>query len=65
VGKKRDRGIQLIVDEYTEKIRHYCTIDDVLIRSNPKNARYFCVCFVFIFWSFFVCLFEFLFCFLP
>ncbi|KAJ8448753.1 hypothetical protein Cgig2_011374 [Carnegiea gigantea] len=39
VGKKRDRGIQLIVDEYTEKIRHYCTMDDVLIRSNPKNAR--------------------------
>uniref|UniRef100_A0A7C9DYH6 RNA methyltransferase At5g10620 n=1 Tax=Opuntia streptacantha TaxID=393608 RepID=A0A7C9DYH6_OPUST len=39
VGKKRDRGIQLIVDEYTEKIWHYCTIDDVLIRSNPKNAR--------------------------
>uniref|UniRef100_A0A803LYS9 RNA methyltransferase n=1 Tax=Chenopodium quinoa TaxID=63459 RepID=A0A803LYS9_CHEQI len=39
VGKKRDRGVQLIVDEYKDKLQHYCSIDDVLIRSNPKNAR--------------------------
>ncbi|KAL9227196.1 hypothetical protein vseg_002918 [Gypsophila vaccaria] len=39
VGKKRSRGVQLIVDEYKEKLQHYCNVDDVLIRSNPKNAR--------------------------
>lgn len=39
VGKKRSRGVQLVVDEYRDKLQHYCSIDDVLIRSNPKNAR--------------------------
>ncbi|KAK9699657.1 hypothetical protein RND81_08G187600 [Saponaria officinalis] len=39
VGKKRSRGVQLIVDEYKEKLQHYCNIDDILIRSNPRNAR--------------------------
>ncbi|CAO2816598.1 unnamed protein product [Amaranthus hypochondriacus] len=39
VGKKRSRGVQLIVDEYKDKLQHYCAIDDVLVRSNPKNAR--------------------------
>ncbi|KAH9608340.1 hypothetical protein KSS87_023459 [Heliosperma pusillum] len=39
VGKKRSRGVQLICDEYKEKLQHYCIIDDVLIRSNPRNAR--------------------------
>ncbi|KAK9699748.1 hypothetical protein RND81_08G193600 [Saponaria officinalis] len=39
VGKKRSSGVQLIVDEYKEKLQHYCNIDDVLIRSNPRNAR--------------------------
>lgn len=45
VGKKRSRGVQLIVDEYKDKLQHYCAIDDVLIRSNPKNARYFVIAF--------------------
>nr|GME01425.1 putative RNA methyltransferase At5g10620 [Ipomoea batatas] len=39
VGKKRSPGVQLIVDDYLEKLRHYCCVDDVRIKSNPKNAR--------------------------
>ncbi|KAK4558716.1 hypothetical protein RGQ29_008127 [Quercus rubra] len=38
VGKKRSPGVQLIVDEYIRKLNHYCTVDDVQIRSNPRNA---------------------------
>ncbi|KAJ6809235.1 putative RNA methyltransferase At5g10620 [Iris pallida] len=38
VGKKRGAGIQLLVEEYKDKIQHYCTIDDLLIKSNPKNT---------------------------
>ncbi|CAJ2674875.1 unnamed protein product [Trifolium pratense] len=39
VGKKRSRGLQLMVDAYVEKIKYYCSVEDVLIRSNPRNAR--------------------------
>ncbi|GLT32603.1 hypothetical protein SLA2020_072580 [Shorea laevis] len=39
VGKKRSSGVQLLVDGYIDKLRNYCPVDDVLIRSNPKNAR--------------------------
>ncbi|KAK4374269.1 hypothetical protein RND71_004946 [Anisodus tanguticus] len=39
VGKKRSQGVQLIVDEYMKKLKHYCTVDDVQIKCNPKNAR--------------------------
>ncbi|KAL1552615.1 23S rRNA (pseudouridine(1915)-N(3))-methyltransferase [Salvia divinorum] len=39
VGKKRSAGIQLVVDEYIEKLKHYCPVQDVRIKSNPKNAR--------------------------
>ncbi|GAV63672.1 SPOUT_MTase domain-containing protein, partial [Cephalotus follicularis] len=39
VGKKRSRGVQLIVDDYIEKLKHYCSFDDIQIKSNPKNAR--------------------------
>ncbi|XP_038896821.1 putative RNA methyltransferase At5g10620 isoform X2 [Benincasa hispida] len=39
VGKKRSRGVQLLVDEYIEKLKNYCHIEDVLLRSNPRNAR--------------------------
>ncbi|KAK4354827.1 hypothetical protein RND71_027021 [Anisodus tanguticus] len=39
VGKKRSQGVQLIVDEYMKKLKHYCSVDDVRIKSNPKNAR--------------------------
>ncbi|KAK4389053.1 putative RNA methyltransferase [Sesamum angolense] len=39
VGKKRSPGVQLIVDEYIEKLKHYCRVEDVRIKSNPKNAR--------------------------
>jgi 23S rRNA (pseudouridine1915-N3)-methyltransferase len=39
VGKKRSQGTQLLVDEYKEKLRHYCDVEDTLIRSNPKLTR--------------------------
>ncbi|KAJ7958672.1 Methyltransferase [Quillaja saponaria] len=39
VGKKRSRGVQLLVDEYIDKLKFYSSVDDVQIRSNPKNAR--------------------------
>ncbi|XP_062164373.1 putative RNA methyltransferase At5g10620 isoform X2 [Alnus glutinosa] len=39
VGKKRSRGLQLLVDEYIGKLKNYCIVDDVQIRSNPRNAR--------------------------
>ncbi|KAH6783592.1 methyltransferase [Perilla frutescens var. hirtella] len=39
VGKKRSAGIQLIADEYIEKLKHYCPVEDVRIKSNPRNAR--------------------------
>ncbi|XP_022131264.1 putative RNA methyltransferase At5g10620 isoform X2 [Momordica charantia] len=39
VGKKRSRGVQLVVDEYIEKLKHYCNVEDVQLRSNPRNAR--------------------------
>ncbi|KAG8491117.1 hypothetical protein CXB51_014292 [Gossypium anomalum] len=39
VGKKRLPGVQLLVDEYIAKLKSYCHVDDVQIRSNPKNAR--------------------------
>ncbi|XP_047320145.1 putative RNA methyltransferase At5g10620 [Impatiens glandulifera] len=38
-GKKRSEGVQHIVDDYIQKIKPYCSVDDVKIRSNPKNAR--------------------------
>lgn len=40
VGKNRSAGVQLIVDEYIDKLKNYCKIEDVQVRSNPKNARY-------------------------
>lgn len=40
MGKKRSPGVQLIVDEYVEKLKHYCRVEDVRIKSNPKNARF-------------------------
>ncbi|XP_048133807.1 putative RNA methyltransferase At5g10620 isoform X3 [Rhodamnia argentea] len=39
VGKKRSPAVQLLVDEYTSKLRHYCAIEDVQVRCNPRNAR--------------------------
>ncbi|KAJ0030117.1 hypothetical protein Pint_12640 [Pistacia integerrima] len=41
VGKKRSAGVQLLVEEYVGKLKHYCSVDDVQVRPNPKNARYF------------------------
>ncbi|KAF5184628.1 Ribosomal rna large subunit methyltransferase h [Thalictrum thalictroides] len=38
VGKKRSKGVQLLVEEYNEKIMYYCSVDDIQIRSNPKNT---------------------------
>lgn len=51
VGKKRSRGVQLLVDEYIEKLKNYCIVEDVQLRSNPRNARYVIV------WSMLVCKF--------
>ncbi|KAL3532368.1 hypothetical protein ACH5RR_005889 [Cinchona calisaya] len=40
VGKKRSPGVQLIVDEYIHKLStHYCPVDDIRVKSNPKNAH--------------------------
>ncbi|CAK8570088.1 unnamed protein product [Lathyrus sativus] len=39
VGRKRSQGLQLMVDEYVEKIKYYCSVEDVQIRPNPRNAR--------------------------
>lgn len=39
VGKKRSPGVQLIVDDYTNKLSRYCTVEDVRVKSNPKNAH--------------------------
>ncbi|CAK9317413.1 unnamed protein product [Citrullus colocynthis] len=39
VGKKRSGGVQLLVDEYIEKLKNYCIVEDVQLRSNPRNAR--------------------------
>uniref|UniRef100_A0ACD5UVB0 Uncharacterized protein n=3 Tax=Avena sativa TaxID=4498 RepID=A0ACD5UVB0_AVESA len=36
VGKKRSQGTQFLVDEYKEKLSHYCNVEDTLIKSNPK-----------------------------
>ncbi|KAJ3698478.1 hypothetical protein LUZ61_002183 [Rhynchospora tenuis] len=36
VGKRRSKGTQLLVEEYTQKIKYYCNIEDTLIKSNPK-----------------------------
>ncbi|RWR97706.1 SPOUT methyltransferase [Cinnamomum micranthum f. kanehirae] len=40
IGNKRFQGIQaqLIVEEYNEKLKHYGSVDDVQIKSNPKNT---------------------------
>ncbi|XP_008781755.1 putative RNA methyltransferase At5g10620 isoform X2 [Phoenix dactylifera] len=38
VGKRRSQGVQLLVEEYKEKLKNYCSIEDVLIKSNPKNT---------------------------
>ncbi|KAJ4815904.1 Ribosomal RNA large subunit methyltransferase H [Rhynchospora pubera] len=36
VGKRRSKGTQLLVEEYAQKIKYYCNIEDTLIKSNPK-----------------------------
>ncbi|KAL9439792.1 hypothetical protein AB3S75_018630 [Citrus x aurantiifolia] len=38
VGKKRSLGVQLVVDEYIGKLKCYCKVEDVQLRSNPKNT---------------------------
>ncbi|KAK7838285.1 putative rna methyltransferase [Quercus suber] len=43
-GKKCSLGVQLIVDECIQKLNHYCTVDDVQLRSNPRNASYIHIC---------------------
>ncbi|KAJ9540286.1 hypothetical protein OSB04_026792 [Centaurea solstitialis] len=38
VGKTRSPGVQLIVKDYMEKLKPYCPVNDLRIRSNPKNS---------------------------
>ncbi|KAI3871298.1 hypothetical protein MKW92_025283 [Papaver armeniacum] len=38
VGRKRSQGVQLLLDEYKDKLKLYCNFEDILIRSNPKNT---------------------------
>ncbi|ERN12485.1 hypothetical protein AMTRI_Chr01g136820 [Amborella trichopoda] len=38
IGKKRSKGVQLLVDEYIEKLKYYCRVDDVQLKPNPKNT---------------------------
>ena len=40
VGKKRAEGVRLLVDEYKAKLKPYCSFEDSLVRSNPRNAQY-------------------------
>lgn len=40
VGKKRAQGVQLVAEGYMDKIKHYCLMEDIQIRSNPKNTAY-------------------------
>ncbi|XP_013611911.1 PREDICTED: putative RNA methyltransferase At5g10620 isoform X2 [Brassica oleracea var. oleracea] len=39
VGKKRAEGVRLLVDEYKAKLKPYCSFEDSLVRSNPRNAQ--------------------------
>ncbi|CAN0859306.1 Putative RNA methyltransferase At5g10620 [Linum grandiflorum] len=39
VGKKRPTGVELLVDDYIGKLKRYCSVAEVQIRSNPRNAR--------------------------
>ncbi|XP_043711943.1 putative RNA methyltransferase At5g10620 [Telopea speciosissima] len=38
VGRRRSSGVQLLVEEYKEKLKYYCSVDDIQIRSNPKKS---------------------------
>ncbi|URD84757.1 Core-2/I-Branching enzyme [Musa troglodytarum] len=38
VGKRRSPGAQLLVEEYMEKLRYYCSVEDVHVKSNPKSS---------------------------
>ncbi|XP_040364736.1 putative RNA methyltransferase At5g10620 isoform X2 [Rosa chinensis] len=38
VGKKRSQGVQLVVDDYIQRLKLYCSVEDVHIKNNPKNA---------------------------
>lgn len=38
VGKNRKDGVDTIALSYLEKLRRYCVVEDVQIRSNPTNT---------------------------
>ncbi|KAH9306875.1 hypothetical protein KI387_011279, partial [Taxus chinensis] len=38
VGKNRSNGMQMVVDDYMEKLRRYCVVENVQIRSNPMKT---------------------------
>ncbi|KAI4376227.1 hypothetical protein MLD38_014013 [Melastoma candidum] len=39
VGKGRSPGLRLLLDDYSDKLRQFCAVELVHLRSNPKNAR--------------------------
>ncbi|EPS66262.1 hypothetical protein M569_08514, partial [Genlisea aurea] len=39
VGKSRSPGVQLTLDDYIGKLKNYCPVEDVRVKSNPRNAR--------------------------
>ncbi|CAN8256708.1 unnamed protein product [Cochlearia groenlandica] len=39
VGKNRSQGVRHLVDEYKNKLKPYCSFEDSLVRSNPRNAQ--------------------------
>lgn len=41
VGRSRSGAVQALVKEFSEKIRRYCPFEDLQVRSNPKNSRYY------------------------
>ncbi|XP_010519595.1 PREDICTED: putative RNA methyltransferase At5g10620 [Tarenaya hassleriana] len=38
-GKRRSEGVRLLVEEYKSKLKPYCSFEDSMIRSNPRNAQ--------------------------
>lgn len=38
VGKNRSTGVQMVFQEYVEKLRRYCSVEDIQVRSNPKKT---------------------------
>lgn len=39
VGKHRDPAVEKVVLDYGQKVRRYCSFEEVQVRPNPKNTR--------------------------